>query len=139
MLPVISTLALQQAHGAIATMEAVTQLLNYCATNLDATVRFIASDVVLHVEIDASFLLATKARLCIASYFYLSSQTSNPSKPRTRDSPPLPANGAINVHSQILHKMVSIAAEAKLASLPRCRTIPGTNDPPSHSHLAGHL
>jgi hypothetical protein len=37
MIPTISTLASQQeAHGTKATMEALTQLLNYCASHPDA-------------------------------------------------------------------------------------------------------
>ena len=41
------------AHTA-ATAQAVTQLLNYCATHPDAVIRFHASDMVLHVHSDAS-------------------------------------------------------------------------------------
>ena len=61
MLPTIGTLASQQAHGTKATLEALTQLLNYCTTHPDAKVRFIASDMVLHVHSDASYLFAPKA------------------------------------------------------------------------------
>jgi hypothetical protein len=58
MLPAISTLPSQQAHGTKATLEAPTQLLNYSATHPDATVRFIASDMALHIASDASYLSA---------------------------------------------------------------------------------
>jgi hypothetical protein len=44
-LPSISgTLATQQSKGTRATMTALTQLLNFCATHSDVTVRFIRSD-----------------------------------------------------------------------------------------------
>lgn len=51
MLTAIGTLATQQATGTptIATLEAITQQLNYCSTNLEATLCFIASDMILHV------------------------------------------------------------------------------------------
>jgi hypothetical protein len=58
----ISTLASQQAHGTNATMIALTQLLNYAATNPEATILYSASDMVLHVSSDASYLTAPKAR-----------------------------------------------------------------------------
>jgi hypothetical protein len=62
MLPAIGTLASQQAHGTKAMLEALMQLLNYCAMHPDAKVHFIASDMVLHVHSDASYLSGPKAR-----------------------------------------------------------------------------
>jgi hypothetical protein len=46
MLAAIGMLASQQAKGTKATMQALTQLLKYCATHPDATIHFIASDMV---------------------------------------------------------------------------------------------
>jgi hypothetical protein len=117
MLTAIGTLASQQAHGTAATLQALTHLLNYCATHPDARVRFTASDMVLHVESDASYLTAAKARSRAAGYLYLSSQPDDPSKPPTPDSPPPPPNGAVEVFCQILREVVSSAAEAELAAL----------------------
>jgi hypothetical protein len=117
MLVAISTLASQQAHGTAATMEALTQLLNYCATHPDATVRYTASDMVLHVESDASYLTAAKARSRASGYLFLSSRPVSPSIPPDPNSPPPPANGAIDVLCQILREVVSSAAEAELAAL----------------------
>jgi hypothetical protein len=56
----IGTLASQQANGTKATVDAIIHLLNYCATHSDATVRYFASDMALHIENDASFLSETK-------------------------------------------------------------------------------
>jgi hypothetical protein len=117
MLPAISTLASQQAHGTTATMEALTQLLNYCATHPDATVRYVASDMVLHIESDASYLTATKARSRAAGYHYLSSRPANPDLTPDPSAPSPPSNGAIDVMCQILREVVSSAAEAELAAL----------------------
>ena len=74
MLPTIGTLASQQAHGTKATLEALTQLLNYCATHPDAKVRFHASDMIFHVHSDASYLSAPKAWSRFAGYQFLSSR-----------------------------------------------------------------
>ena len=117
MLPAIGTLASQQAHGTKATLQALTQLLNYCATHPDATVRFIASDMVLHIDSDASYLSAPKARSRASGYHFLSSRPKDPTKPPQPDDPPPPHNGAINVFCQILREVVSSAAEAELAGL----------------------
>jgi hypothetical protein len=56
MLVAIGTLATQQATPTEATMHAITHLLNYCATHPEATLRYTASDMILHVESDASYL-----------------------------------------------------------------------------------
>jgi hypothetical protein len=79
MLTAIGTLASQQANGMQATVRALTHLLNYCATNPEATVQCTASDMILHVESDASYLSETKACSRAAGYHYLSScQSTNP-------------------------------------------------------------
>jgi hypothetical protein len=53
MLAAIGSIASQQAKGTKATMEAIIQLLNCCATHPVATIRYIASDMVLWVESNA--------------------------------------------------------------------------------------
>jgi hypothetical protein len=98
-------------------MEAITQLLNYCATHPDATVRFIASDMALHIESDASYLSVAKSRSRAAGYHFLSSRPKDPTKPPHPTDPPVPSNGAINVLCQIMREVVSSAAEAELGSV----------------------
>jgi hypothetical protein len=120
MLPTISTLASQQAHGTKATtIEALTQLLNYCASHPDATVRYYTSDMMLSIHSDASSALPN----CPQSLFshrrisLLSDFPRDPSKPPEPNNPlPRPPNGAINVICQILHEVVSSATEAEVAA-----------------------
>jgi hypothetical protein len=114
MLPAIGTLASQQANGTQATMRGITHLLTYCATHPNATVRFIASNMVLHVESDASYLSEAKARSRAAGYHYLSSTPMT--TPQSSDPSP-PHNGAITIISQIMKEVLSSAAEAELAGL----------------------
>jgi hypothetical protein len=45
-------------------MDAVVQILDYCATNPEANVRFQASDMILHIDSDASYLSAIAVRVC---------------------------------------------------------------------------
>lgn len=104
----LGTLASQQSKGTKATARAMTQLLNYCATYPDATLRYTPSDMILHVHSDASYLSETDARSRLGGYFFLSSAQHEP-------APPL--NGAIHVNSAILKNVVSSAFEAELGGL----------------------
>eukprot|EP00543_Licmophora_paradoxa_P004251 CAMPEP_0202456542 /NCGR_PEP_ID=MMETSP1360-20130828/13773_1 /ASSEMBLY_ACC=CAM_ASM_000848 /TAXON_ID=515479 /ORGANISM="Licmophora paradoxa, Strain CCMP2313" /LENGTH=52 /DNA_ID=CAMNT_0049076373 /DNA_START=278 /DNA_END=433 /DNA_ORIENTATION=+ len=52
MSPAIRTIATQQSKPTRKTIQAITQLLNSCATYPNAIVRYQASDMVLHVESD---------------------------------------------------------------------------------------
>jgi hypothetical protein len=68
----LSTLASQQSKGTKATMMALTQLLNCAATNPDATVLFVASNMALHASSDTSCLSIPKARSCASRHHCLS-------------------------------------------------------------------
>jgi len=63
------------------TMKKIKQLLDYAATYPNAVIRYYASDMILHAESDAAYLVLPKARSRIAGYFYLSS------KPKTSKFP----------------------------------------------------
>jgi Reverse transcriptase (RNA-dependent DNA polymerase) len=110
LLTAISSLASQQTKGTQATMKSITQMLNYCATHPDAVIRFVASDMILHVASDASYLTEEGAKSRAAGYHFLS---AHPSK--NLHAPP--SNGAITVFCQVLREVVSSAAEAELAGL----------------------
>jgi hypothetical protein len=88
-----------------------------CATHPVATIRYIASDMVLWVESDASYLTAPKARSRAAGYHCLSSRPKNPNKAPDPTDPPPPSNGAISILCRIMREVLSSAAEAELASL----------------------
>jgi hypothetical protein len=67
----LGTLAAAQARGTEATAKAPTHLLNYAATHSDANIRYSASDMILHVHSDASYLSEPKARSRVGGHFYL--------------------------------------------------------------------
>ena len=90
MLVAIGEIATQQAKGTQTTLQAVTHLLNYSATHPDATIRYIASDMCLHVDSDASYLSVSKARSHVVGFHYLSSQPRDPTKAPTATDPPPP-------------------------------------------------
>jgi len=110
LLTAIGELATEQAGGTKATMEKLTQLLNYCATHPDAIIRYTASDMILAIESDASYLSVTKARSRAAGFFFLTNALNSPT-----DS--YKANGALHVLCHIMREVLSSAAEAELGAL----------------------
>jgi hypothetical protein len=58
----ISSLASQQATATEDTKAKLIQLLNYCATHPDATIRYRASDMILNIHSDAGYLNEPEAR-----------------------------------------------------------------------------
>ncbi|KAL7483088.1 hypothetical protein ACHAW6_013638 [Cyclotella cf. meneghiniana] len=105
----LSTIAHEQARATERTNLSITQLLDYCATHPDATIRFRASDMVLDIHSDASYLNAPSARTRIGGHFFLGWAP--------RDHLPIKLNGAIHVVSTILKFVAASAAEAELGAL----------------------
>ena len=110
MLTAIGELATEQSQATTTTMEKLSQLLNYCAAHPDATVRFTASDMILAVESDASYLSVVKGRSRAAGYFFLTNKLSTPN---AQYQP----NGAVHVLCHIMREVLSSAAEAELGAL----------------------
>ena len=72
-------------------------------------IRYRASDMILNVHSDASYLSAPKARSRASGYFFLGSLP--------RDGDPIKLNGAIHVTCTILKLVAAYATEAKLGAL----------------------
>jgi hypothetical protein len=109
--------ALASAKTTHATAQAVTQLLNYAATHPDAILQYRASDMVLHVHSDASYLSESQARSRAGGFFYLSSGAPHFTTAIDPNGPPPPLNGPILTPCVILKVVVSSAAEAELGAL----------------------
>jgi hypothetical protein len=58
----LSTIAMSQAKPTEHTMERCLQLMDYLATHSDAKIRFYASDMVMNIHSDASYLSESKRR-----------------------------------------------------------------------------
>ena len=101
----LSTISSQQANGTEATKNAYNQLLNYVATHPNATVRYIASDMVLAVHSDASYFSEAKARSHSGGHFYLTNKGDEAFR-----------NGAVLTLSSII-KHVLASASAELAAM----------------------
>jgi hypothetical protein len=75
----LNDIATEQTKATEKTQAATNQLLDYLATHPDATIRYHASDMILHIHSDASYLSVSNARSRIEGLFFLG---NNP--PRAR-------------------------------------------------------
>jgi hypothetical protein len=60
-------------------MNAIVKFLNYAATHPNAELKYTASDMILWIDLDASYLSESKARSTCAGTFFLSDNPANPS------------------------------------------------------------
>ena len=109
----LGTLGSAQSKGTKATAKAATKLLNYAATHPDAVIRFTASDMILHIHSDASYLSEPKARSRAGGFFYLSDNVdvTQPNAPKPK------LNGGIHILSSILGNVMASATEAEVGAL----------------------
>ncbi len=105
----LSDLSLQQSAPTKNTMKQVNQFYDYMWTHPDAIIRYRASDMILNIHSDASYLSAPKARSRAGGYFFLGSLP--------RDGDPIRLNGAIHISCTILKLIAASAAEAELGAL----------------------
>ena len=105
MLHVLNELAAAQSTGTQQTMGAITHFLNYCSTHPDSSITYHASDMILHLHSDASYLTAPKARSRVGGPFYLGNQP---------DQSNLQPNGPILAFAKVIKAIVSSAAEAEV-------------------------
>ena len=85
----LSAIASEQAKPTKQTLARVQQLLDYMATNPNAVVRFYASDMILNLHSDASYLSAGQGRSRAGGCFFLSSIPKDGLRVRTTHPPPL--------------------------------------------------
>ena len=109
MLPALNEIATQQAKPTEFTKKKCQRLMDYAATYPNVYIRYHASDMVLHVDSDAAYLIAPKAKSRIAGYYHLSDH------PNCTNQPSL--NGAILVECKTLRHVVASAAEAEVAGV----------------------
>jgi hypothetical protein len=90
-------------------MQKAKQLLDYPAMYPDATICFRASNMIMNVNSDASYLSKSDARSWACRHFFMGWS------PKNRDS--IKLNGAFFTLCAILRFIVASAAEAKLGTL----------------------
>ena len=109
MLVALGTIAAAQTKGTKATMRALAHLLDYAASHPDTTIRYHASDMILTVHSDASYLSESKARSRAGGYYYLGS--------RNDPDPIIKPNGAVHILSSIMRMVLASATESEFAAL----------------------
>ena len=107
MLHILSNLAASQTMGTEVTTTQMVHFLNYCATHPAATLRYRASDMILHIHSDASYLTEPEARSRAGGHHFLGNL---PGKP-------IFLNGPILNISKVLKGVMSSAAEAEIGAL----------------------
>jgi hypothetical protein len=127
----INVLASEQSKATEVTADKTIKLLNYCNTNPETKIRYHASEMILHIHSDASYLSENEAESRAGGFFYMGNATKNDKKL---------TNGAILIVSKVLKHVMSSAAEQKLeqSSLTQRKELSsgqqwrnwGTNSPP---------
>ena len=79
------------------------------ATHTDATIRYHASDIILQIHSNASYLTEPKSRSRIGGRFFLGKETEK--------GKPIYLNGAIHTVWEILKHVITSAAEAELGAI----------------------
>ncbi len=90
----LSSIAVEQTKATEKTMSRCMQLLDYLARQSEAKVRFHASDMILNIHSDASYLSEAKARSRACGHFFLGWMP--------RNGEPIRLNGAFHVSTTIL-------------------------------------
>jgi hypothetical protein len=104
----INVLASEQSNAAKVTAEKVIKLLNYCNTHPETKICYHASDMILHIHSDASYLSENEAKGRAGGFFYMGSNNKT-DKNLT--------NGAILIIGKVLKHVMSLAAEAEIGAV----------------------
>jgi hypothetical protein len=109
-LPALNEISNNQATPTKVTGQACDLLLNYLTTYPNATIRYYASDMILHIVADAAYLVLPKARSRCAGLYYLSNMP-------TTDPPQAKPNGPVHVLCKTIRGVPASAAEAETGGL----------------------
>ena len=106
----INTISFSQSQPTLKTKQECQQLMDYFWTYPNAYIRYHASDMLLHVDSDAAYLVLPKAKSRVGGYF----QLANKHDYRNTSIPP---NGAVHIESKTLRHVVASSAEAEVAGI----------------------
>ena len=113
MLASLGYIAVQQAKVTEKTYADTLWLLNYAATHPNSTIRYTASDMVLHIHSNASYLSKPQSRSRAGGHYFLVDICPDMSKPPT-NRPRL--TGPIHSISCIMSNVMGSAAEVEIGS-----------------------
>jgi hypothetical protein len=96
----LNDIAMEQTKATKKTQASTNQMLDYLAAHPDATIRYHASDIILHIHSDASYLSVSNARSHLGGLFFLGN------KPPEQEA----LNGSILNVATVIKNMVASAA-----------------------------
>ena len=106
-LAALNKISRTQAAPSFHTLHLCYHLLDYCATHPNTRVRFHASNMLLHVDSDAAYLVDSTAKSHMAGHFQLVHQHPSPTNF---------VNGAILVECKTLKYIVASSAKIETAA-----------------------
>ena len=113
MLTVLGYIAAQQSKGTEKRYADTLWLLNYTATHPNAKIRYTASNMILYIHNDASYLSKPQARSCAGGHYFLGDKRPDMTTPPT-NRPCL--NGPIHSISRIMSNVMGSAAKAEICA-----------------------
>jgi hypothetical protein len=102
----LNDIATEQTKATEKTQAATNRLLDYLASHPDATIRYHASDMILYIHSDASYLSVSNARSRLGGLFFCGD------KPPQEDN----LNGSILNVASVLNNVVASAAESEVVA-----------------------
>jgi hypothetical protein len=79
----INVLASEQTKSTNVTADKVIKLLNYCNTHPETKKRYHASDMILNIHSDASYLPENEAKIRAGGFFYIGNDTKTDKNSKT--------------------------------------------------------
>jgi hypothetical protein len=102
----LNDIATEQTNATEKTQAATNQMLDYLATHPDATIRYRASDMILNIHSDASYLSVSNARSRLGGLFFLGNKSPEHET----------LNGSILNVAAIIKNVVASAAESEIGA-----------------------
>jgi hypothetical protein len=102
----LNDIVTEQTKVTAKTQAATNHLLDYLVTHPNATIRYHASDMILHIHSDASYLSVSDARSRLGGLFFLGNN------PPERDK----LNGSILNVAAVIKNVVASAAESEVGA-----------------------
>ena len=113
MITALGSIAAQQSKCTEQTYSDTLWLLKYAATHPNAKIRYTASDTILYIHSDASYLSEPRARSRASGHYFLSDKHPDMTTPPT-NRPRL--NGPIHSISRIMSNVMGSSAKAEISA-----------------------
>jgi hypothetical protein len=102
----LNDIATEQTKATEKTQATTNQMLDYLATHPDATIRYHASDMIMNIHSDASYLSVFNARSRLGGLFFLGNKYPK------QDT----LNGCILNVATVIKNVVALAAESEVGA-----------------------